>query len=254
MAGHSKWANIRHRKERQDKKKGAMWSKCSKALMAAARQGGPDPDTNLTLRYAIDEAKYANMPKDTIKRAIEKGAGAGQGDDFQEITYEGYGPGGTAIIVDALTDNNTRTVGDVRNLFKKGGGSLGNANSVAYMFQTKGRINVAGDSISEDELMEKALEAGADDVEMPEPDGDDAGVYTIITDPTQFMTVKDALEAGGVTIADATIAKIPDNTVEVRGDDARKLMNLLDALEDNDDVQKVYSNADIPDDELAALG
>lgn len=254
MAGHSKWANIKHRKERQDKKKGQMWSKCSKAIMAAARQGGPDPDTNLALRYAIDEAKYANMPKDTIKRAVEKGAGAGQGDDYAEITYEGYGPGGTAIIVDALTDNKTRTVGDLRSVFKKGGGTLGNSGSVAFMFQTKGQIFVAGDKYDEEAMMEHALEAGADDVQPPEPDGDDAGVWTITTEATAFQSVKDALEAASVEIQEASIAKIPDNTVEVRGDDVRKLMNLLDAIEDHDDVQKVYSNADIPDDELAALG
>ncbi len=248
MAGHSKWANIRHRKERQDKKKGAMWSKCSKALMAAARAGGPDPDTNLALRYAIDEAKYANMPKDTIKRAIEKGAGAGQGDDFQEITYEGYGPAGTAIIVDCLTDNNTRTVGDVRSIFKKGGGSLGTSGSVSYMFQTKGQIIVAAAGVDEEKIMELAIEAGAEDVESPE--GDD-GAYTIVTEPTEFLAVKDAIEGGGIEIAEAGIVKLPDNTVGVEADDARKVMNLLDALEDNEDVQKVYSNADIPDDVLA---
>ncbi len=253
MAGHSKWANIRHRKERQDKKKGAMWSKCSKAIMAAARHGGPDPDTNLALRYAIDEAKYANMPKDTIKRAIEKGAGAGQGDDFQELTYEGYGPAGTAIIVDCLTDNNTRTVGDIRSIFKKAGGSMGNTGSVSYMFQTKGQIIVAAQGVDEEKLMEVALEAGAEDVQPPEPDGDDAGAFTIITAPTEFQGVKDAIEAAGLEIAEATIAKIPDTTIAVAGDDARKVMNLLDALEDNDDVQKVYSNADIPDDVLQSL-
>ena len=206
MAGHSKWANIRHRKERQDNKKGKIWSKCSKAIMAAARAGGPDPDTNLGLRYAIDEAKYANMPKDTIKRAIEKGAGAGAGEDWSEVVYEGYAPGGTAIIVDALTDNKNRTVSEVRNIFNKGGGNLGNSGSVAFLFETKGRILVPADKITEDELMEKALEAGADD------------------------------------------------QVEVRGDDARKLMNLIEALEDNDDVQKVHTNASIPDEELSNLG
>ncbi|GJM19812.1 MAG: putative transcriptional regulatory protein [Phycisphaeraceae bacterium] len=254
MAGHSKWANIRHRKERQDKKKGAMWSKCSTALMAAARQGGPDPDTNLALRYAIDEAKYANMPKDTIKRAIEKGAGAGQGDAYIEVTFEGYGPGGTAILVDCLTDNNTRTVGDVRSIFKKGGGSMGTSGSVSFMFQTKGQIIIAAEGLDADTVMEQAIEAGAEDVQMPEPEGDDAGAFTIVTEPTDFLSVKDALEVAGLTIAEATIAKIPDNTVEIAGDDARKLMNLLDSLEDNEDVQKVYSNADIPDDVLEALG
>ncbi len=254
MAGHSKWANIRHRKDRQDKKKGTLWSKCSKAIMAAARQGGPDPDTNLTLRYAIDEAKYANMPKDTIKRAIEKGAGASGGEDFATITYEGYGPGGVAILVDALTDNKTRTVGDVRNIFNKGGGNLGSSGAVAFMFETKGRILVGADKIGEEEIMEKALESGADDVQPPEdPTQDEPGVWTILTPATEFLSVKDSLERAGVPIEDAEVAKIPGNTVEVTGSDVRKLMNLIDALEDNDDVQKVYTNASIADEELAEI-
>ncbi len=254
MAGHSKWANIRHRKERQDKKKGKMWSKCSKAIMAAARQGGPDPDTNLTLRYAIDEAKYANMPKDTIKRAIEKGAGAGGGEDFASITYEGYGPGGVAIIVDALTDNKTRTVADVRSIFTKGGGNLGASGAVAFMFETRGRILVPADKVSEDDVMENALEAGADDVQAPEdPTDDEPGFWTVLTPATEMLAVKEAMEAAGVPIEDAEVTKIPGNTVEVTGDDVRKLMNLIDALEDNDDVQKVYNNASIDDAELAAI-
>lgn len=254
MAGHSKWANIRHRKAAQDKKRGAAWTKCSKAIIVAARRGGPDPAMNPSLRYAIDEAKYANMPKDTIKRAIEKGTGSAQGEDYTELVYEAYGPGGTAILIDALTDNNTRTVGEVRMIFKKFGGSLGSTGSVAFMFQTKGRIFVPGDAIAEDDLMNKAIEAGADDVQPPEPDGDDAGVYTILTDAAAFMGVKDALEAAGVPVADAGIAKIPETSVEVRGENARQLVALLEALDDNDDVQKVYSNADIPDEELAGLG
>lgn len=255
MAGHSKWANIRHRKERQDNKKGKIWSKCSKAIMAAARAGGPDPDTNLGLRYAIDEAKYANMPKDTIKRAIEKGAGAGAGEDWSEVVYEGYAPGGTAIIVDALTDNKNRTVSEVRNIFNKGGGNLGNSGSVAFLFETKGRILVPSDKITEDELMEKALEAGADDVQPPEDSTpEDPGFWTVLTSPANFMLVKDTLEAASVPVEDAEVAKIPADQVEVRGDDARKLMNLIEALEDNDDVQKVHTNASIPDEELSNLG
>ncbi len=254
MAGHSKWANIRHRKERQDNKKGKIWSKCSKAIMAAARAGGPDPDTNLGLRYAIDEAKYANMPKDTIKRAIEKGAGAGAGADWSEVVYEGFAPGGTAIIVDALTDNKNRTVSEVRNLFNKGGGNLGNSGSVAFMFETRGRILVPADKVTEDELMERALEAGADDVQAPEdPSPDDPGCWTVLTSPADFMQVKDALEAADTPIEEAAIAKIPGEQVEVRGDDARKLLNLIDALEDNEDVQKVHTNAAIPDDVLNEL-
>ncbi|RNC81926.1 MAG: YebC/PmpR family DNA-binding transcriptional regulator [Phycisphaera sp.] len=245
MAGHSKWANIRHRKERQDSKRSKIWSKCSKALMAAARAGGPDPDTNLTLRYAIDEAKYANMPKDTIKRAIDKGAGSGQGDSYESITYEGYGPGGTAIIIDTLTDNKNRTVTEIRTLFKKGGGSLGNAGTVAYMFQTKGQILVDAAKVSEEQIMDLAIEAGAEDVQAPEADDDDAGFWTIITEATGFQQVKVAIEEAGIEITEAQIAKIPDDTVAVAGEDAKKVVNLIEGIEDNDDVQSVYTNADI---------
>ena len=254
MAGHSKWANIRHRKERQDKKKGKIWSTCSKAIMVAARAGGGDPETNLTLRYAIDEAKYANMPKDTIKRAIEKGSGEAGGAEFQTIVYEGYGPGGTALIIDALTDNNTRTVGEVRSIFKKAGGSLGNAGTVAFMFVTKGQIFIDANKYDEDQVMEAALEAGAEDVQAPEGDDDDKGAWVIETEPTEFQGVKDAIEAAGIEIVEAEITRIPENTVEVTGDDVRKVMNLIDTLEDNDDVQKVYSNADFDSEELAKLG
>ena len=253
MAGHSKWSNIRHRKERQDKKRAKVWSKCSTAIMAAARAGGGDPETNLTLRYAIDEAKYANMPKDTIKRAIDKGAGGNDGADFQEIVYEGYGPGGTALIIDALTDNNTRTGGEVRSIFKKAGGSLGNAGTVAFMFATKGQILIDANKYDEDAVMEAALEAGAEDVQSPEGEGDDKGAWVIETEPSDFMSVKDAIESAGIEISDAEITRIPDNTVAVGGDDVRKVMSLIDSLEDNDDIQKVYSNADFDADELAKL-
>ncbi len=254
MAGHSKWANIRHRKERQDKKKGKIWSKCSKAIMVAARAGGGDPETNLALRYAIDEAKYANMPKDTIKRAIEKGSGEAGGAEFQQLIYEGYGPGGTALIIDALTDNNTRTVGEVRSIFKKGGGSMGNAGTVAFMFNILGQIYIDANAYDEEKVMDAALEAGADDVQAPEADGDDKGVWTIVTEPTEFQRVKDELESAGFEIMEAEITRIPENTVPVGGDDVRKVMNLIDALEDNDDIQKVYSNAEFDQDELAKLG
>jgi YebC/PmpR family DNA-binding regulatory protein len=254
MAGHSKWANIRHRKERQDKKKGKIWSKCSKAIMVAARAGGGDPETNLALRYAIDEAKYANMPKDTIKRAIEKGSGEAGGAEFQQLIYEGYGPGGTALIIDALTDNNTRTVGEVRSIFKKGGGSMGNAGTVAFMFNIVGQIYIDANTYDEEKVMDAALEAGAEDVQAPEADGDDKGVWTIVTVPTEFQRVKDELESAGFEIMEAEITRIPENTVPVGGDDVRKVMNLIDALEDNDDIQKVYSNADFDSEELAKLG
>ncbi len=253
MAGHSKWSNIKHRKARQDKVKARVWSKCSKAIMVAARSGGPDPDSNLTLRYAIDEAKYSNMPKDTIKRAIDKGAGEVGGADFQELVYEGYGPGGTALLILSLTDNNTRTVGDVRNSFKKGGGSMGNAGTVAFMFATKGQIILDANKYDEDTIMDVALEAGADDVISPEGDGDDKGMWTIMTDVGEFQAVKVALEAAEIEIVEAEIARIPDNTVEVTGDDVRKMMNLIEVLEELEDIQKVYSNADFDPDELAKL-
>jgi YebC/PmpR family DNA-binding regulatory protein len=213
--------------------------------MAAARAGGPDPDTNLSLRYAIDEAKYANMPKDTIKRAVDKGAGAGQGDAFDSITYEGYGPGGTAVIIDTLTDNKNRTVTEIRTLFKKSGGSLGNAGTVAYMFQTKGQILVDAAKVNEEQIMDLAIEAGADDVQSPEADNEDAGFWTVLTQATDFQQVKVAIEEAGIEITEASIAKIPDDTVAVAGDEARKVYNLIESIEDNDDVQNVYTNADI---------
>ncbi|MEM7622442.1 MAG: YebC/PmpR family DNA-binding transcriptional regulator [Planctomycetota bacterium] len=254
MAGHSKWANIRHRKERQDKKKGKVWSKCSRAIMAAARQGGGDPVTNLTLRYAIDEAKAANMPKDTIQRAVDKGSGSADGEAFEEISYEGYGPNGVAILVDTLTDNRTRTINDVRMLFSKNGGNVGNPGSVAYMFQTRGQVVVEASGVDEDELMMTALDAGAEDVTPPE-DATDAepGVFTISTDPTQLITVREALDAGGIAIADAEITKIPDTTVALDSSSGTKLLRLIDALEDNDDVQKVYHNAEIPEEAYAEV-
>lgn len=253
MAGHSKWSNIKHRKARQDKVKARVWSKCSKAIMVAARAGGADPDSNLSLRYAIDEAKYSNMPKDTIKRAIDKGAGETGGADFQELVYEGYGPGGTAILILSLTDNNTRTVGDVRNSFKKGGGSMGNAGTVAFMFVTKGQIIVDANKYGEDAIMEVVLDAGADDVISPEGDDEDQGVWTIMTEIGDFQGVKVALEEAGIEIMEAEIARIPDNTIAVVGDDVRKLLNLIEVLEELDDVQKVYSNGDLDAEELAKL-
>lgn len=250
MAGHSKWANIKHRKAAVDKKRGKIWSKISRAIIAAARAGGGDPASNLTLRYAIDEARYANMPKDTIKRAVDKGAGATGGEDFAPIRYEGYGPAGIAILVDTLTDNRTRTVSDVRTIFNKTGGNMGNAGCVSYMFETRGQIIVDAGKADEDAIMEAALNAGADDVEAPEGEDD---VWTILTGPESFQQVKDELESASIEITSAELAMLPTNTIEIRGEDVRKLLNIVDTLEDNDDVQKVYTNADIPDDELAKL-
>ena len=248
MAGHSKWANIRHRKERQDKKRGKIWSKCSKAIMVAARQGGGDPDTNLALRYAIDEARYANMPKDTIQRAVEKGSGAAEGEGFAEITYEGYGPGGVAIIVEALTDNRTRTVNDLRYIFSKAGGTMGNAGNVAFMFETKGRIFIEAGKTTEEQLMDAALEAGVPELEAPdsggESDPDEPGYWVLTTERTDYHAVRHALEQANIEVSEGGIEKIPTMYAKSTPEEAKRLMNLIDAIEDNDDVQKVYHNLD----------
>lgn len=244
MAGHSKWANIKHRKARQDAKRGKAWSKCSKAIMVAAKAGGGDPDANLGLRYAIEEAKTHNMPKDTIENAIRKGTGDLGDVVFEQIMYEGYGAGGVAVMVDALTDNRNRTAPEMRKLFEKAGGNLGATGCVSYSFQKRGQIFIDGEGLEEEKVMEAALEAGAEDVV-----GED-GAYQIVTDPTEFLTVKAALEAAGFTLASAEVTMIPDATVACEGKDAEKVARLIDALEDHDDVQKVYTNADLPEDVL----
>lgn len=252
MAGHNKWSKIKHRKAVVDKRRGKVWTKVSKAIIVAAKHGGPDPASNLSLRYAIDEARYANMPRDTIERAIQKGAGGGDTGSYETVRYEGYAPGGVAVIVDALTDNRTRTVGDVRLAFGDHSGNLGNSGCVAYLFDHRGQITLDGGNATEDRLMEVAAEAGADNIE---PAGDDdERAWLVSTSPAQFQAVKDALEKAGFSITDAQLAMVPQNRVEVRGDTAREVMELVESLEELDDVQKVYSNADIPDDEIARLG
>ncbi len=245
VAGHSKWANIKHRKEKQDRRRGKVWSKCSRAIIAAARAGGGDPATNLALRYAIDEAKYANMPKDTIQRAVEKGAGGGGGENYETVTYEGYGPGGVAVLVDALTDNRARTAPDLRMIFSKHGGNLGTTGSVAFQFETRGRVVVDAALADEERIMQIALDAEADDVQPPEPDDDGPGFWTLLVEPAGLPRLKDALEQAGIGPAEAEIARIAQQTTEVRGEDAKRLLALIDALEDNDDVQKVYTNAEV---------
>ncbi|MGE3108759.1 MAG: YebC/PmpR family DNA-binding transcriptional regulator [Phycisphaerales bacterium] len=270
MAGHSKWHNIKHRKAAVDKKRGKAWTKCAKAIMVAAKMGGPDPDSNLTLRYAIDEARYANMPRDTIERAVKKGAGLLGTDHFESVRYEGYGPGGVAVIVDALTDNRTRTAGDLRLIFGKYNGNLGTSGSVAFMFECKGRIAIDGMQpvatnannpasrkgldeilpVEEDRLMELAIAAGAADV-VPPDSGDT--LWTVYTSPTDFHAVKSALESGGMHIAEAAIDMIPTASTTLTGDAASTMIQLVDALEDNDDVQKVYANFEVPEDELARM-
>lgn len=247
MAGHSKWANIKHRKARQDQKRGKQWSKCSKAIMAAARQGGGDPDTNLSLRYAIDEAKAVNMPKDTIENAIKKGAGEGDdGVTYESIVYEGYGPAGVAVMCEILTDNRNRTAPEVRKIFEKCNGNLGQSGCVAYIFDNKGQILLSGD-VDEEKLMEVAIEAGAEDVR------DDEGAWEVVTDPSSFMQVRSALETAGFTFESAAVTMIPNNTVTLSSDDAEKVMRLIDALDDHDDVQKVHSNVEFSEEDLASI-
>lgn len=248
MAGHSKWANIKHRKGRQDAKRSKVWSKCSRAIIVAARNGGGDPAMNLALRYAIDEAKAENMPKDTIANAIKKGTGDTDGDNYESVVYEGYGPNGVAVMLDCLTNNKNRTVPELRKIFEKHGGNLGASGCVAYNFQNKGQIYIAKNATTEEALMEIALEAGAEDV------ADDGESFLVLCEPSDFIPVRDALEAAGIEPESAQLAMIPDTTVTCTGKDAQKVLNLMESLEDHDDVQKVYANFDIPEDELATLG
>lgn len=243
MAGHNKWSKIRHRKAVVDKRRSKVWSKVSRAIIVAARHNGPDPNFNLSLRYAIDEARYANMPKDVIDRAIKKGAVGDDQDNFESTRYEGFAPGGVAIIVDALTDNRTRTVNDVRDAFAKNDGNLGASGCVAYMFKHLGVIAAEPGDHDEMAMMELAIAAGASDASPPSP-GDDPALWTLTTDPTQFEAVRQSLEKAGLKIADAQLSMIPDDTVRVTGDTARQVADLIEALEDLDDVQRVWSNAE----------
>ncbi len=247
MAGHSKWANIKHRKARQDAKKGKEWSRCAKAIIMAAKAGGGDPGANLNLRYAIDEAKAVNMPKDTIEKAIKKGTGELGGDAIESVIYEGYGPGGVAILVETLTDNRNRTAGEIRHIFDKQGGNLGQNGSVSYLFTAKGLIRIDKAQADEDRIMELALDAGAEDV----AEADDQ--WEITTEPGGLNTVRAALEEAGLTVDSSQVSMIASTTVECTGDMARKALSLYEALDDQDDVQNVYANFDIPDEELAAL-
>jgi YebC/PmpR family DNA-binding regulatory protein len=239
VAGHSKWANIQHRKGRQDEKRGKVWTRVIREIMVAARQGGGDLSANPRLRLAVEKAKAANMPADTIKRNIDKATGNLEGVQYEEIRYEGYGFGGAAIIVDTMTDNKVRTVAEVRHAFSKHGGSMGTAGSVAFQFKNVGQL-VFAPGTSEDKVMEVALEAGADDVVS-----DEDGAIEVITDPGSFEAVKNALEQAGLKPEVAEVTMRPENTIDLAGDDAAKMRKLLDVLEDLDDVQEVYHNAAI---------
>ena len=239
MAGHSKWANIQHRKGRQDEKRGKIWTRIIREITVAARAGGGDLSTNPRLRLAIDRAKAANMPADRIKYNIEKATGTLDGISYEEIRYEGYGIGGAAIIVDTMTDNKVRTVAEVRHAFSKFGGNMGTEGSVAFQFRHCGQI-IFAPGVSEDKVMDVALEAGADDVIA-----DDDGAIEVITSVAAFEAVKNALEAAGLSPEMAEVTMRPENPIDLSGDEAARMQKLLDAIEDLDDVQGVYHNAEI---------
>ena len=239
MAGHSKWANIQHRKGRQDEKRQRIWTRVVREIMVAARTGGGDPSANPRLRLAIEKAKAANMPADTIKRNIDKATGNLEGASYEEIRYEGYGIGGAAIIVDTMTDNRVRTVAEVRHAFSKYGGNMGTEGSVAFQFKHCGQL-VFAPGTDEDKVMEVALDAGAEDVIT-----DEEGAIEVLTAPGEFEAVKNALEAAGLAPELAEVTMRAENTIELAGDDATRMQKLLDVLEDLDDVQNVYHNAEI---------
>ena len=239
MSGHSKWHNIRLQKGKADLERGKIFGKLSREITIATRAGGGSPDSNARLRLAIEKARENSMPADNIKRAVQKGTGELGGDSYEEVTYEGYGPGGVAVLVEAATDNRNRTVAELRHLFNKHGGNLGETGSVAWQFSRKGIIAVSSSLHDEDAVMEAALEAGAEDF------ADDDDIYSITTPPETLGTVRDALTKAGIAIASAETAMVPSTTVQLEADSARRMLKLMDALEDQDDVQHVAANFDI---------
>ncbi len=241
MSGHSKWSTIKRKKGKTDAVRGKLFSKISKELASAAKVGGPDPDANPRLRLAVDKAKQANMPNDNIKRAITKGAGGGEGADLESVTYEGYGPQGVAIMVDALTDNKNRTISEIRHLFSKNGGNLGEAGCVSWVFKRRGLISIEKGRIPEDQIVSAAIDAGADDIEMEE------SMIEVVTDPGKLEDVRDKLGAKKIELASAEVTMVPQNTVKLTGDDAHKVLKLVNELEEHDDIQSVHANFDIPD-------
>ncbi|HHH36837.1 MAG TPA: YebC/PmpR family DNA-binding transcriptional regulator [Gammaproteobacteria bacterium] len=247
MAGHSKWANIQHRKGAQDAKRGKLFTKLIREITVAARLGGPDPAANPRLRAAIDKALGSNMPKDTVERAIKRGSGNLEGENYQEIRYEGYGPGGVAVMVDCMTDNRNRTVAEVRHAFTKCGGNLGTEGSVAYLFTKRGILSYPAGS-DEDAIMEAALEAGAEDVVV-----NDDGSIDVFASPEDFVSVKEAMTAAGLAPEHAEVTMQASTSSVLELEDARKMVRLLEMLEDLDDVQNVYSNADISEEIMAQL-
>jgi YebC/PmpR family DNA-binding regulatory protein len=248
VSGHSKWSTIKRKKGAADAKRGKIFTRLIKEITVAARMGGGDPDGNPRLRSAIASAKTENMPKDNIERAIKKGTGELEGAVYEEITYEGYGPGGVAVLVDCMTDNKNRTVADIRHYFSKSGGNLGESGCVSWMFDKKGSILVEKDTIDEEELMDKALEAGAEDVI------EEDNVYQVLTVPEDFEFVREALEAEGIKFIEASVSMIPQNVVAISEEKpARQILKLLESLEDHDDVQNVFANFDIPDEIMESV-
>ncbi|GIM45202.1 putative transcriptional regulatory protein [Collibacillus ludicampi] len=246
MAGHSKWKNIQHRKGKQDAIRGKLFTKISREIFNAARAGGGNPETNFRLRMALEKAREANMPSDNIQRTIDKALGNIPGVTYEELIYEGYGPGGVAVMVEALTDNRNRTAAEIRHIFSKRGGNLGETGCVSWMFERKGilTVNKEQSPVSEDELMLMALEAGASDFSADDDE------YEITTTPEEFAAVQEALTKEGIKFEEATVTLIPQNTLELRGEEAQKMLLLYEALEEHDDVQAVYANFEIPDEEL----
>jgi YebC/PmpR family DNA-binding regulatory protein len=244
MSGHSKWSSIKHKKARTDAVRGKVFTKLIREITVAARHGGGDPEANPRLRLAVQSAKAANMPNDNITRAIKKGTGDVDGAVYEEFSYEGYGPAGVGLIIDVLTDNRNRTTAEVRHALTKHGGSLGESNSVAWNFDTRGVIRIDGGRCDEETVMNAALEAGAEDVE------DDDGTFTVYTDPTDLPKVSEALRAGDLPVLSAGMEKIPRTLVALEGEEAKRMLRLMEMLEDLDDVQRVSANFDIPDEIL----
>ena len=247
MSGHSKWSTIKRKKGAADAKRGKIFTKLIREIATASRMGGGDVASNPRLRLSVEKARAANMPKDNIERAIKKGLGAGEGEAYEEAVYEGYGPGGTAIYLEVLTDNKNRTVGEVRHVLTKHGGNLGASGCVAYLFEKRGLLAFDAEGLDGDALLESALEAGAEDVD------EDAGSLEVVTAPADFEAVKSALEAAGFQAAQASVSMRPSSSVRLAGKDAQTMLEVLDALEDLDDVQAVYANFDIPENELESL-
>ena len=247
MSGHSHWATIKHKKGAIDAKRGKLWSKLSRAIIIAAKHGGGDPTMNLKLRYAIDKAREVSMPKDNIERAIKRGTGDMEGQQFEEIAYEGYGPGGVPVMVDILTDNRNRTAGEIRKIFERGGGKMGSAGCVAYLFERKGLFSVEAGSTDEDSLMAIALDSGADDMKAS------GSSFEITCDPANFAKVKEALEKNNIKITNAEITQLPKAPVDTDNETGVKVMRLVEMLDDNDDVQNVYSGLNISESMVAEM-